>query len=259
MLLFLYGPDDYRRFQKKQDLAAEFKKKHSDLGIGSFDFENKDAIESFQNFVRNQSIFETAKLALVENAFEMEAKQLAKLLRPFLQEKSINVLLSERDKPVKTLSFLIEKPAFFQKFENLEGATWEQFVVMAAQKHNVALDADAVKFLATVYEGNTWGLVTELQKLSALKSTINKKDLEQLNLEAAPNYWALLNGVKNADVRTRLYAFEKLLALNDPPAKLFNMLASQWQQKLRRFAEFDFLVKSGKLEYEEVLLEAVLE
>jgi DNA polymerase III delta subunit len=266
MLIFLHGPDDFRRSQKKRDLIAEFQKKHSNLGLDFFDFEKngsmrlaaEEGIEKFREFARNQSIFESAKLAVLENIFEIEAKQLAKLLQPYLENRSITILLSEHEKPVKALNFLVEKPAIFQKFENLEGAAWEQFINSEAKKLGLVLAGDAIRFLASVYQGNSWALVTELQKLSALKSSISKKDLDELDLEAAPNYWTLLNGVKSPDLRTRLYALEKLLSLNDPPAKLFNILASQWSQKLPQFAESDFAVKSGKLEYEEALLEAVL-
>ena len=49
-----------------------------------------------------------------------------------------------------------------------------------------------------------------------------------------------------------------MLALNDPPAKLFNILASQWQEKILQIAELDFAVKSGKMEYEEALLELII-
>ncbi|MDE2018778.1 MAG: hypothetical protein KGJ13_00315 [Patescibacteria group bacterium] len=260
MIIFLYGSDDYRRIQKKRELIAEFEKKHSGLGIGNFDFAAKEGIDAFEGFMRNQSIFETAKLAAIDNAFEADAKQLAKLLQPFLNDKAASILLAEREKPVKALGFLIEKPAFFQKFENLEGAAWEQFINAEAKDSGLHLASDAVRFLAAVYQGNSWALATELRKLSAwgMGRPISKKDLDMLDLEAAPNYWMLLNGMKAPDVRTRLYAFEKLMALNDPPAKLFNILASQWNAKLAQFAEYDFAVKSGKLEYDDALLDAIL-
>jgi hypothetical protein len=128
--------------------------------------------------------------------------------------------------------------------------------------------------LATIYAGNSWALVTELEKLSALKAggaeahtagrtgsgaaTIEKKDLDALDLEAAPDYWALLNGMKSFDVRTRLYALEKLFAINDPPPKIFNILAGQAGPKTPRMAEYDLAIKSGKLEYEEALLDLIL-
>jgi DNA polymerase III delta subunit len=263
MLIFLYGPDDYRRSQKKRDLISEFTKKRTSLGLRSFDFESKEEIAQFEEFGANQFIFGSAKLAVIENAFEVEAKELAKLLKPFAARKDTTVLLSEHEKPVKVLSFLTEEPAFSQKFENLEGPAWMSFIAAEAKKAGLALDASAVQFLATVYQGNSWALVTELQKLASWSSSssphvIIKTELDQFDLEAAPNYWALITALKSADPRSRLLALEKMLSLNDPPAKIFNILASQWQEKIPQIAEFDFAVKSGKMEYEEAILELVV-
>ena len=44
----------------------------------------------------------------------------------------------------------------------------------------------------------------------------------------------------------------------DPPPKIFNILASQWREKTHEMAEYDFAVKSGKLEYDDALLALVL-
>lgn len=258
MLIFLYGPDDYRRTRKKQDFIAEFKKKRSDLGLAFFDLETKGSEGQFEEFVVNQSIFETAKLAVLQGAFEMEAKQLARLLKPLAENKTVSVLISERDKPVKALGFLIEAPSVFQKFEQLEGPAFTAFIIKEAKAMGVTLGTSAAQFLGTVYQNDTWALMTELQKISSLRTVIDKKDLDELDLAAAPNYWALMNGLKSADPKMRLYALEKMLALNDPPAKIFNILASQWQEKIPLIAEFDFAVKSGKMDYEEALLDLLI-
>jgi DNA polymerase III delta subunit len=271
MLIFLYGPDDYRRVQKKRDLIAEFRKKRSELGLGFFDLAAKDWFDGFEEFSRSQSLFEPAKLAVLENAFELETPALAKLLKPFVADKSITILLSEREKPVKALAFLLEKPTIAQKFEHLVGAELVSWMGIEAKKLGVTIAPAAIQFLATVYAGNSWALATELQKLAAWRSggsradgtnaasaPIEKKDLDQFDLEAAPNYWMLLNGLKSFDARVRLATLERLLAMNDPAAKIFNILASQWKEKTPQMAEFDFMVKSGKLEYEEVLVDLAI-
>lgn len=265
MIIFLYGPDDYRRAQKKKDIIAEFGKKRSELGLGFFDLTEASALDGLDGFLRNQPIFENARLAVIENAFDVEAEKLANVLTPIVSEKSVQVLIAERDKPLKALSFLLEKPVLSQKFESLEGAELMQCIKSEARKRGVALGETAAQFLAAVYAGNTWALVTELEKISALTSsdsrvaqTIDKKDLDALDLEAAPNYWGLLNGMKSFDIRNRLYALEKLFSMNDPAPKLFNILAAQAGEKTSRMAEYDLAVKSGKLEYEEVLVDLVL-
>jgi hypothetical protein len=46
--------------------------------------------------------------------------------------------------------------------------------------------------------------------------------------------------------------------MSDPAPKLFNILASQWKEKISQFARYDLAIKSGKLDYEEALLDAVI-
>jgi DNA polymerase III delta subunit len=261
MIIFLYGPDDYRRSEKKRALIAEFSKKRSEIGLGVFDLEEKNAIENLGEFLKTQSIFETAKLAVLENAFELDAPKLAKLLKPFVEVKNITILVAEKDKPVKALAFLLEKPTISQKFEALAGAELVAWIGAEAKKNGVKLTAAAAHFLASVYPGNTWGLVTEIQKLVGFGkegALIDKKDLNVFDLEIAPNYWGLMNGLKSFDMKNRLYAFETMLAGNDPPAKIFNILASQWQEKTPHMAEYDLAVKSGKVDYEEALVDLLI-
>src|ERR1700685_1107277 len=86
MIIFLSGPDDYRRLQKKRELIAEFRKKRSELGLGFFDATTKDWRDAFEEFASAQSLFDPAKLAVIENIFEgMDAKPLAAFLKPFVE------------------------------------------------------------------------------------------------------------------------------------------------------------------------------
>lgn len=261
MIIFLYGPDDYLREQKKKWYIKEFKKKYSGLGLGRFDLESDEGLDELKTFVRNQSIFEKKKLAALENSFNEETRsKLANLLKPLAGDKNITILLSEKKEPVKALDFLLEKPTVSQEFDYLAGYEWEKFINLEAKKLGFILDDPAVKFLADVYKGNTWGLITELEKLASVKrgGAITRRDLDGLDLEVAPNYWAMMNSLKSADVRSRLWALEKLISFGDPPPKIFNIISSQWREKLPAMAEYDLKVKSGKLDYDEALLDLAL-
>ncbi|HUZ93166.1 MAG TPA: hypothetical protein VNG29_04190 [Candidatus Paceibacterota bacterium] len=258
MIIFLVGPDDYRRAEKKRWFAAEFKKKYPEAASGIFDFEEADGIARFENFGRGESLFEPKKLAIIENLYEADEKKAAKILDPFVNKKSTTILCSERKSPNKALQFLLEKPSVVQEFPNLTGAEWPAFIRAEARKHGAPLDPDALQFLAQVYAGQSWGLVTELDKLASLGKTVSRGDLEAFDLEVAPNYFAVLNSLKSQEVKNRLWALEKLFATGDPPPKIFNMLASQWKEKIPALAAYDLAVKSGKLEYEEVLVDLVI-
>ncbi len=270
MIIFLYGPDDYRREEKRRSIKEEFLKKYSgplrqrfseaSLSVGHFDLLEEDGFEKFRNFARSESLFEAKKIVFLENALEFEASdELVKELTSFLENKNTTIVLSEKGKPTKAFSALLEKPARAQEFRHLEGKDWEEFISDVAKKCEVQLDSSALGFLARMYAGNSWGLVTEIQKLSSLgKKNITQKDLEGTMLEALPDFWSIFNGLKSHEIGRRLFVLEKLFAVHEPAAKIFNILASMWKEKVSDFAEYDLKIKSGKLEYEEALVDAVL-
>ncbi len=258
MIIFLYGSDDYRRHKTKEEIAAKSEKNHRGAKPSVFNMEDKDGIDNFEAFIKNQPIFETSKSAIIENAYAANPVMLGKSLKLIIADKSTNVLLSERKKPVVALSFLLKDPVKVLEFDNLEGLELIAFIKTEAKTLGMAIDDAAARFLGGVYGGDSWALVTELQKLASFKSSITRKDLDAFDLLIAPDYWSLVNGMKSSDMRNRIVALEKLFSINDPAAKMFNILASQWREKTVQMAEYDFAVKSGKLNYEEVLLALVL-
>lgn len=294
MIIFLYGSDDYRREAKKRRLVAEFRDRRTDLGLMTFDFLDDGALEKFKEYLINQSLFQTAKMAVVSGLFEIVSpsfapdfakatsgkktatgKDFINILKSVLENKNITVLISEKDKPVKALDFLLKKPVLAQEFGVLKGKEWESFVQGEVKKREINISPDGARFLAQVYEGDTWRLITELDKIRFLGNPsagsgqapsagsgpsreIQIKDLEDLGVEQAPNFWGLILGFKSRDVAARLWALEKVFGTNDPPAKIFNILAYQLPDKLQALANYDLMVKSGKLEYEEVLVDLVI-
>ncbi len=274
MIIFLYGPDDYRREVKKREIVAEFRKRRDNLGLMTFDLSEEGSFEKFKEFLVNQSLFQSAKMAVLEDSFQVSGdpdkkskisngagrlKDLKKIFLEILDNKNITVLISEKDKPVKALDFLLKEPVVNQKFEFLEGKDWESFILKEAKRVEVKITAGALRFLANVYQNNTWALVTELEKVAGLgKEIIDVKDLEDLGVEQAPNFWSLILGFKSRNLEQKLWALEKILGTNEPPAKIFNILAYQLPGKIKEVAGYDLAVKSGKLEYDDVLLTLAL-
>ncbi len=267
MIIFLYGPDDYRREAKKREILAEFEKKRSGFGVGRFDLESDGELERLGGFLASQSLFQSAKMAVLDSAFESEPKELKRILQEVLEHKNITVLLSEKDKPVKALDFLRKEPILAQEFEFLEGQEWEGFILREVKRSGVKVTPTALKFLASVYQKNTWSLVTELEKIRHLGSPltssgssveIDTRDLEELGVEQAPVFWSLIMGFKSRSLPDRLRALEKVLGSKESSAKIFNILAYQLPDKLQDLARYDLMVKSGKLEYDEVLVDLTL-
>ena len=255
MIIFLYGPDDYRREEKKKEIIKEFQNKHSSLGLDYFDIMSEGESSRFEDFVKSQSLFEKAKLAVVWGVYENPSQEFIDELRLLADNNSTTILVSETDEPPKELG----KKILTQKFEYLSGSPWEAFIGREAKKRGIKLTSRALSFLAAVYQGDTWRLITELEKISSLpRPLIDRADLENLGLEITPNFWELLSGLKSRNLRQKLTSLETIFSENEPAGKVFNILAYQWPEGLETFANYDLLVKSGKLDYEEVLVDLAI-
>ncbi len=286
MFIIIHGPDSYRRLEKKREITREFVAKHPAGHIVTVDAEADSFRSQFSELAGTQSLFDPVLLINLENAYALEKKDIVAYLVPHLGSSTVVVLISEDSKPPKDFDAIVapkektprkvtatkppskkakaptgeqKKPiVMIQEFEYLEGAQWQAFAKMLADHESVKLSQPAFKLLMALYEKNTWGLVTELQKLSSLnKKEISTEDIEGADTPEIPSFFAMIGALKNPDIKVRLTILEKLIALGDPAAKTFHILAYQ-SGNIMQFAKYDFFVKSGKLEYEEVLLDALL-
>jgi len=253
MIFFLYGPDDYRRLRRKQELFRELKKKYPELTAERFDLATIEGGAGFEGFAKGQSLFSEKRLAILEGVYELESKSAKELFEPLVERKDLAVIISEKEKPLKTIEFLAKLPTA-EKFEHLAGAEWLSCARKLAKEEGAEFTPGALRLLSGLYEKNSFGLATELEKLSALGKTIEEKDVEGLGLEKAVEYWPLLNSLKSANLGARLWALKKLSDQNEQAAKTFNILSAGNKQKAAEFAAYDLLIKSGKLDYEEALL-----
>jgi len=261
MIIFLHGPDEYRRLQKKNWIIADFREKHDGVAVGRFDLAEKEEFPKFAEFIGSQSMFDPKKLAVLDNVFESPDKELSAVLKTAAKNPNTTVLVSEKNKSSEGLTFLAGKSVNIkgQDFPYLTGAKWEAFISELAKENSIALQAEAVKFLAEAYQNDTWSLVTEIGKISGLpKRSVGMKELETLDIEINPDYFGLLKNLRNYELGVRLASLEKLFLMNEAMPKIFNMIAYQIPDKLPQLAKYDVLVKSGKLEYEEVLVDLII-
>lgn len=268
MLIFLYGPDSYGRRQKIKELAGEYRKKHPNLSVESFDFEDVGADAEFsrlKDFFSSPTLFENVKLAVAENILNAskQDKKIKKTLKENLENKDFILIISEESKPTKEFGFLLGKPVLFQEFENPEGERLIQFIKKEAKNRNLEIDAKAISFLAKIFQGDSWGLINELNKLSLL-------DKKSISIDDLKNFVDYYKPINSSDFFTQIrnFAFSRslgqkvanleILLKDEDPAKIFNFLASFASNQpalLKKFADYDVAVKSGKMDYEEVLLD----
>lgn len=273
MIIFLYGPDSYRRRKKLNEIIDQYKKKHLDLNIGKFDFTENNGDDEFlklQEFSLANSLFESEKLAVIEDIFEWVSKENQKKVAEFLKsnfedKKTTFIILSGKE-PIKAFDFLLEKPSLFQEFENFKSDKLKFFIKKESEEREIKFEPMAISFLADVFIGDSWGLINELDKFSLL----NKKSFSVDDLKNFIDYY---KPISSSDFFTKIknFSFSRSLAQkmenlevlleSEDPAKIFNFLASFSSNQpalIQKFADYDVVVKSGKMDYEEVLLDLAL-
>lgn len=257
MLLLLSGPDSYRRLREKTRLIQGSMQKYPGLGVEEFYFGNGDKpFGEAIDFLHGQSLFSPVRLAVLENALVAEpTKDFLISLCAAASAKNANVLLIEEKKPVVKIMTALGKDLKHTEFDSLSGAAWNKFVHTEAVARGVSLAPEALLFLASLHEGDSWWLITELNRLAGLpEKTISLSNLASLHSEVAPDFRSAMSALSGPTRSNRLVALEKLL-VREPAGKIFNILSAWAKTKTPLFAAYDLQVKSGELDYEEALVD----
>ncbi|KKU14633.1 hypothetical protein A3A20_02615 [Candidatus Wolfebacteria bacterium RIFCSPLOWO2_01_FULL_45_19] len=244
MIIFLYGPDSYRRRKKVKELT------NGHL-VSQFDFVEESATGEFEKFMSSQSMFESVKFAVLKNFFEYEdAVRFKDVIKNQIDSKSTTLLLNETNEPPGEYEFLKTKPALSQFFGGLRGEKFYDFIAKEATERGVALPSGKLREIAIVCAGNTWDAVNELEK-------IHLSGGKYAGEIAREDFFWLVSAVS----RGKLSALERLFLQKEDGGKIFNILAAYMTKKGERvteFADYDVAVKSGKLDYEMALLDFCL-
>jgi len=282
MIIYLYGPDSYRRQKRLNKIIEEYKQKHSNLSCDYFDLENPEELFRLKEFSAQLLIFDNKKLAVLNNIYETDSKKLREFFKGgsrasvslppkrYLDSEDFTILISEENSPPPELNFLTKKAFSVEKFENLEGDRWRFFIQKEARERNIAFTPRALNFLAEAFQADSWGLVNELDKISI--SPIGLIDIGLIDIEdlkrigdyhyESPDIFGYINAVsKDWPLGQRIIALEKLFISQEEPVKIFNILASLKRlptKLIQKLADYDIMVKSGKIDYEEVLLDLAL-
>lgn len=260
MIFALIGKDSYRRHERTREIFSAYAEKHGRSSLETFDLADEGALLSFFEFCGTRGLFSPFRMAVLKSLEEVEkSANLKKILKALQAEKDIIVLISE-DAITKDFAFLKQKPNKVEIFECLPREEFIEFLKKEIKTRGVSIETGAVLFLADVFKGNSMGAVNELAKLSFLKGAPISADFlrKEEGLKLPHDFFSLLRGLLGASLPAKLKNLETLLSFNEDPAKIFNVLAYLNMRDIKKFADYDVLIKSGKIGYEEALLEMVL-
>ncbi len=258
MTILLHGPDDYRRIERQQALVAQFAEKYGAIGQQSFDATDEDELRAFSEALRTTSLFSPRKFILLTNALEASNPVLKDAIARTAESKTLHCVFSD---PAKTITkaqvFLTKPPIKLEPFPYLGGAAWAKFIAGIAEREGVTLSKELTNKLADIYDGNTWGLVTEIQTL-ALYAKPNKDTHTSQPMTLQGSLWAQLGGLRSPSRPHRLAQLERMIAAGEPAPKLFALLSYQSKIMLPEAAALDRRIKGGKLDYDDALLALVI-
>lgn len=268
MIIFLYGLDSYRRQRKLNKIVEEYKQKHSDISLGYFDLEEEGEFEKLKDFAGQMSIFDSSKLAVLRNISKAESDKMKEFLKNYFSSENLTILISENSISGEFES-LLKKAFLTEKFDELNAEKLKFFAEKEIQNRGVLISDSALDFLVENFRGDIWGFINELEKLILLKSQtgaeislLDVKNAGDYSYEA-PNIFDFINSVaRDSSPGQKIANLEKLLLRQEDPAKVFNIMASSRylsKDLVKKLADCDILVKSGKLDYEDVFLSLALD
>lgn len=249
MLIYLYGPDAYRRQQKLKEITDKFIKDHGNSGLERFDLSVKGEIERLKDFTTTQSLFDSSKLGVIYEANEAEPKEVNNLLKIADGSKTIGLAVVAEKALPKTFKIIYGKDVWARDFDNLSQAQLSTFAKEEARKRDFQLSDSLLQSLVWKYAKDTWGLVNEIERL-ALGGNPEAVLREQ-------DFFSAISQLEYGKAASaKLPTLERLMN-SEEPAKIFNILAAMARNK-NKMADYDLAIKSGRLEYEEVLTDLAL-
>lgn len=256
MLIVLYGPDSYRRIRKLNEIIEAHRKKEGGLSFERFDLSLEASASRLRDFLGTPSIFGGARLVVLDNLlYSLSEKEIKDLLKKYADAKDTMIVVNLEKKPPVAYKFLLEKAGEKLEFSALSGKELTAFIKQTAADYGRALDAQTVRFLSEAYKGDSWGVVTELERMAFTEKG-------EVEMRLAIDYYGLIRVLKySRGARNRVPVLEQLLLdYRNDPARVFNTVAYNLRnaREAEEFANYDVLVKSGKLDYEEALLDLAL-
>jgi DNA polymerase III delta subunit len=271
MIIYLYGPDSYRRNAKLREVVGQYRKKYSQADFLDVDLEERsDDWVVVRDFLEQPSLFVRSKLLVIRGSDAIsekrgfskgQIKELVELLQSYIESSKIFLVISDFSSPKKNFRFLLKKPVRVQEFERLEGRKLEAFVLHEAKERGVNFEQDAKRFFLEYVlslSDTSWTAVQELEKISLARFSqpVSLLDLQKIISWQAydESFRIALSLIRSDSGVSRLGFLEELQMRGDDARYTLNLLGSLVRgEGAVEFAEYDEKIKGGELDDEVAL------
>lgn len=255
MIIFFYGPETFLSRRKLNEIIVKKAEKCGGFNVYRMSAGNFD-LSKLKESVERMSIFGTKKIIILENIFSLATETLDEIAK-FISSKKLaddrDNLLIFWDEEVETngrksslFKILTEKPAFSQKFENLNPRQLKTWILKEMEARGGKISQPALEFLASCVGNDLWRLNQELDKLIAYKNSgiITSADIRMLvAAEFNSNIFNLTDALGRKDRKTALSLLYREVGAGRDELEILGMVAGHF----RRLISLRSLVEAGRL------------
>jgi len=224
-----------------------------------WNLENDMEAEQAMQSLRHVSLFNESSVLVLDDLFNGSKKypELRSAVRDAIKYSDRDLIINVEGKPTKEWAFLAKETVQREAFDLLKGKEWLDFVKQLVKEKEVKLSVEGTKLLAELFEGDSWRVVTVLDKLRFYKpgEILGPEAIVEEGGSPAINLWTLLNDLRNPLFGKRLKVLELVFAAGESAAKIFNLAAFRAKKEIPLLARYDVAIKSGKIDYEEALVD----
>lgn len=238
MVLFFYGDDAYRSFQKLQEL----KRKYVDASLGDTNLAHLDCASLEPNVLASQLLalpfLAKTRLVVLDALLSRGSKELQEKFLDLLPKlpESTNVVVYESRTPDKRTSGFkrLLKETKAQEFAVLEGAQLAAWIDAELAGAGATITRSARDELVRRSDGSSWKLATELQKLAT--AVVDRPDGERVIDDAlvddlvqgvpTESVFALTDALASGNTEAALARLRVLLEQGENAQQLVALLAS---------------------------------
>lgn len=256
MIIFIYGPDNFRSRQKLRELKAKFKK---DVGgdadsIALIDGEKADLM-TINNATSASSLFVRRRLVIIENILANKSKafldEVAKLFSKKKEGNSAedNIIIfwdqcdGEKIKSNPLFKFLA-KQKFIYFFKELSNSEVSEWIRSRTEELGLKIEPRAAMALGGIFATDLWSIESEIKKIAHYKQakqgelfkdgggelTIVLADVEKLvRGKTDANIFALTDAISQRRKPLALDLLEKEMAAGTNEQQLLFMIQRQFR------------------------------
>ncbi len=249
MLIFLYGEDSFRSYQKLQEIIKKYQEKYPDgLNLYQVKLGPEHSASQADIYLKSSSLFREKKLIILREAFALKANEQKKLIQALKsqgieQDKDSVLVFWERGKiDARTALFKhLTKHGRSQKFNNLKRGQASLWIKKTLSQHfpSCKMPDSLINFLADRLAPDLWRIYQELIKINDFQQANKNKPLTKQALKtliAFPpdsNIFRTLDAIALKHQKQALWSLAEHFKASEPELKILAMFEFQFRTLIK--------------------------